>query len=168
MGVFALMPALDPPHGPKPEFGHAWASLHAALIFLAFGAFGLGSVAALMYLTQEHDLKFHKLRAILSRLPPIQRLEMLASGLITAGLGVAHRRTFDLSRCSPAKARRVLFKSDPIIFWSLFIWLVYLVLLVMHWRGKGGRRFALGALGSFVFVLLTFWGFMLLSPMHKS
>ncbi len=86
IGVFALMPALDPPHGPLPEFGHALGSLHAALILLSFGAFGLGSVAALMYLTQEHDLKFHKLRAILSLLPPIQRLEKVASGLVTTGL----------------------------------------------------------------------------------
>ena len=86
MGVFALMPALDPPHGPKPEFGNGWASLHAALIFLAFGAFGLGSVASLMFLSQDHDLKFHKLRAILSMLPPIQRMEKIASSLITAGL----------------------------------------------------------------------------------
>jgi len=168
MGVFALMPALDPPHGPKPEFGHAWVSLHAALIFLAFGAFGLGSIAALMYLTQEHDLKFHKLRAILSHLPPIQRLEKLSSQLITSGLILL---TAGLSIYPELSWERHhnYFQSDPIIFWSLFVWLLYFVLLIMHWRGKGGgRRFAIGALGSFAFVLLTFWGFMLLSPLHKS
>ena len=32
LGVFALMPALDPPHGPKPEFTGAGVSLHAAFI----------------------------------------------------------------------------------------------------------------------------------------
>jgi len=46
---------LDPPHGPKPEFGNAWASLHAALIFCHSALSASGSVAALMYLTQEHD-----------------------------------------------------------------------------------------------------------------
>ena len=60
------MPALDPPHGVHPEFIGGWPSLHGSLILLAYGAFGLASVAALMYLTQEHDLKFHKLRAIFS------------------------------------------------------------------------------------------------------
>jgi ABC-type transport system involved in cytochrome c biogenesis permease subunit len=167
MGVFALMPALDPPHGPMPEFGHAWASLHAALILLSFGAFGLGSVAALMYLTQDHDLKFHKLRAILSLLPPIQRLERVSSGLVTAGLVLL---TAGLAIYPElAKERPDLrVQNDPIILWSLFIWLVYLVLLVMRWSGKGGRRFAWGTLGSFAFILLTFWGFMLLSPLHKS
>ncbi len=167
MGVFALMPEMDPPHGPMPEFGHAWASLHAALILLSFGAFGLGSVAALMYLTQEHDLKFHKLRAILSLLPPIQRLEKVASGLVTAGL-VLFTAGLSLYPALVHQKEGVYFKSDPILFWSLFIWVIYLVLLIMRWRGRGGRRFAWGALGSFAFILLTFWGFMLLSIVHKS
>jgi ABC-type uncharacterized transport system permease subunit len=161
------MPALDPPHGPKPEFVNGWSSLHAALIFLAFGAFGLGSIAALMYLTQEHDLKFHKLRAILSRLPPIQRLEKVAGGLVATGfvlLTVGLSLYPMLLRQKPAEQARI----DPIIFWSLFVWLLYLILLVMRWRGQGGRRFAWGALGSFAFILLTFWGFMLLSPLHHS
>lgn len=170
MGVFALMPALDPPHGPVPQFGNAWASLHAALIFLSFGAFGLGSIAALMYLTQDHDLKFHKLRAILSLLPPIQRLEKLASRLIAAGL-VLLTAGLAIYPVLSWQNHHVYFyndHNDPIIFWSILVWLIYLVLLIAHWRGEGGRRFAWGALGSFAFILFTFWGFILLSPMHKS
>src|SRR5262249_42795226 len=65
VGVFALFPDLDK-RGAKPEFAHGWSSLHASLILLSYGAFGLSSLAALMYLTQERDLKFHKLRAVLS------------------------------------------------------------------------------------------------------
>jgi HemX protein len=165
MGVFALMPALDPPHSAIPQFSNAWASLHAALIFLSFGAFGLGSVAALMYLTQDHDLKFHKLRAILSMLPPVQRLEKVASGLVTIGLVLL---TAGLSLYPELMRPSQGMTFDPIIIWSLFIWLIYFVLLVLRWSGKGGRRFAWGALGSFIFILLTFWGFMLLSPLHRS
>ncbi len=166
MGVFALMPDLDQ-RGPKPEFVNAWASLHGSLILLSFGAFGLGSIAALMYLTQEHDLKFHKLRAILSRLPPIQRLEKVAGGLVLAGfvLLTAGLAIYPLLPQPKALAQTRL---DPIILWAVFIWLVYLGLLVMRWRGQGGRRFAWGALGSFAFILLTFWGFILLSPHHNS
>jgi ABC-type transport system involved in cytochrome c biogenesis permease subunit len=164
MGVFALMPDLDKtPHG----FVNGWSSLHAALIFLSFGAFGLGSVAALMYLTQEHDLKFHKLRAILSLLPPIQRLEKAASGFVAAGL-VLLSAGLALYPMLLKQKSGIYFKSDPIVIWSLFIWLLYAVLLVMRWRGQGGRRFAWGALASFAFILLTFWGFMLLSPLHNS
>src|SRR3954462_4482323 len=56
IGVFALMPSLDAAHGAGPEVTSVWISLHAALMSLAYGAFGLSSVAALMYLTQEHNL----------------------------------------------------------------------------------------------------------------
>jgi ABC-type uncharacterized transport system permease subunit len=167
MGVFALMPDLDnKPSGLNPEFINGWSSLHGALILLSFGAFGLGSAAAFMYLTLEHDLKFHKLRAILSLLPPIERLEKVASRLVTAGF-VLLTAGLSLYPLLLHQTKVAHAGSDPIIFWSLFVWLVYLGLLVMRWRGQGGRRFAWGALGSFVFVLLTFWGFILLSPLHK-
>src|SRR6185436_4218953 len=60
LGVFALMPALDV-HEARPAFVGGWASLHNALILLAYGAFGLSAVAGLMYVTQDRELKFHKL-----------------------------------------------------------------------------------------------------------
>ena len=47
VGVVALMPGLDNPYGARPEFKHDWVSLHAALILLSYGAFGLSSVAGL-------------------------------------------------------------------------------------------------------------------------
>jgi len=50
------------------------------------------------------------------------------------------------------------------VVWSIFVWGLYLALLVLHWRfAQTGRRFAWGAVGGFAFVLLTFWGFSLLS-----
>jgi HemX protein len=166
MGVFALMPALDV-RGSTPQFVNGWSSLHASLIFLSFGAFGLGSVASLMYLTQEHDLKFHKLRAILSRLPPIQRLEKVASSLILAGL-VLFTAGLSLYPKLMLEKHGAYSLTDPIIIWSGVIWLTYLSLLLMRWRGRGGRRFAWGTLLCFAFILLTYSGFFLLSPLHKS
>ena len=84
-GVFALMPALDAPHGPQPEFSGALRSLHAATILLAYGGFGLGAVAAGMLLTQRHDLKMHKIRAVLSLLPSMQRFESVTTTLVRSG-----------------------------------------------------------------------------------
>ena len=43
IGVFALMPSLDPPHGDQPVFTGGWMSLHAALILLSYGGFGLSA-----------------------------------------------------------------------------------------------------------------------------
>ena len=168
IGVFALMPGLDQSPARNPEGTSIWTSLHATLMCLAYGGFGLSSVAALMYLTQEHNLKFHKLQAIFSRLPPIQRLEivvgrLLLSGfvLLTIGLGVGG---YDLAKVQNPHT----FRGDPKIVWSAFVWLIYLGLVIMRWKfAQGGRRFALGAIGSFVFVLLTFWGTNALSPLHN-
>ncbi len=165
-GVFALMPNLDVRYGAHPEFVSAWGSLHAALILLSFGAFGLSSVAAAMYLTQEHNLKFRKLQAVFSLLPPIQRLEatvgrLLLTGfvLLTAGLAVGG---YYLHRTKGPG-----FTSDPEILWSGFVWLIYLGLIVMRWWfAQGGRKIAWGAVGTFAFVMLTFWGFYLLSGIH--
>lgn len=163
IGIFALMPSLDPPHGPKPEFGNGLASLHASLILLAYGAFGLAAVAGIMFLTQEHNLKFHKLRAVLSLLPPIQRLDVVTRRLIIAGfvlLTVGLALGKDLPR--PAG---VQFYEDPKVLWSALLWVIYLCLLVFRDR-FAGRKFAVGAIGAFAFLLLTFWGTNLLSTLH--
>jgi ABC-type uncharacterized transport system permease subunit len=167
LGVFALMPSLDTPYGSKPHFGNGLVSLHAALTLLSYGAFGLSSVAAVMYLTQEHDLKFHKLRAVFSLMPPIDRLEKITSRLLwagfillTAGLAFIPLLLKQRPELRPA--------SDPKAIWSALVWCLYLGLLLMHGRfSQSGRKFAWGAVGTFAFVVLTFWGVNLLSPAHR-
>jgi len=62
MGVYAFMLSLGLKQTVKPDFSGGGPSLHAALILLSYGTFGLSSLAALMYLNQEHDLKFHRMR----------------------------------------------------------------------------------------------------------
>jgi len=166
IGVFALMPALDV-RSTTPHFVKGWVSLHASLILLAYGTFGLSSIAGLMYLTQEHDLKFHKLRAVLSRMPSVERLERVTNRalligfvLLTVGLGLVPM----IVRENPS----LQVKGDPKVAWSIFVWLLYLALLGWRWRfSAGGRAIAWGAIGSFCFVMLTFWGFTLLSPVHN-
>src|SRR5438477_4476126 len=121
IGVFALMPGLDTSRGAPEQAVNVWTSLHAALMSLAYGAFGLSSVAALMYLTQEHNLKFHKLQAIFSLLPPIQRLEavvgrLLIGGFVLLTLGLA-LGGYDLSRQGHAEA----FRGDAKILCSIVV-----------------------------------------------
>ncbi len=168
VGVFALMPGLDTVQAARPEVPKLYTSLHAALLSLAYGCFGLSAVAALMYLTQERNLKFHKLQAVFSLLPPIQRLELVVGrllvagfGLLTVGLAIG---ALGLSQLAHPHA----FRTDPKVIWSALVWLIYLGLILMRWAfDQTGRRFALGAVGSFAFVLLTFWGTNALSPLHN-
>lgn len=165
IGVFALMPALDPPRGPKPEFTGWLASLHATMILLAYGAFGLASVAAIMFLTQQHNLKFNKLRAVLSLLPPIQRLELVTSRLVLVGFVML---TFGLLAGGRLpRPEGASFLKDAKVIWSIVLWLLYLGLQLGRWRfAVSGRPFACGVIGIFAFVLLTFWGTNLLSGLH--
>jgi len=167
IGVFALMPALDPPHpaGAPPEFSGAMVSLHAATILLAYGAFGLGAVAAAMFLMQQHDLKFHKLRAVLSLFPSIQRLEIVAVRLVFAGfilltVGLAAGRHLPRPADTP-------YWTDPKVVWSICLWFVYLALLVLRrFRAPSSRGLAISFIAAFAVLLLTFWGTNLLSPLH--
>jgi len=165
VGVFALMPSLDPPHGPKPEFSGALRSLHAATILQAYGAFGLAAVAAGMFLMQRHDLKFHKLRAMLSWFPSIQRLEVITLRLATVGF-VLLTIGLSVGWLLPRHEGKPYF-SDAKVVWSALLWLVYLESLVAYkFFGRTSRRFAIGVIIAFVFLLLTFWITNLYSGLH--
>lgn len=169
LGVFALIPDMDPKiaEGAKHDFSGALGSLHKALLLLSFGAFGLSAVAAAMFLTQEHDLKLNKFRAILSKLPPLERLEVAMSRLLWVAFGLLTAGIVASSAYLKQK-KDTFFTTDPEMLWTGGVWMFYLVLLLLHWRHKqSGKRFAWGALGSFLFVMLTFWGVYLLSPLHQ-
>ena len=100
-------------------------------------------------------------------MPPIDRLEKITSRLLWAGFilltaGLAFI-PFLLKQRPELHA-----VSDPKVIWSALVWCIYLGLLVMHSRfSQSGRKFAWGAVGTFAFVLLTFWGVNLLSPAHR-
>jgi ABC-type uncharacterized transport system permease subunit len=167
LGVFALMPGLDPPHGETPIYTNGWIRLHASLVLLAYGAFGLAAAGGLMYLRQERDLKKNKLRAILSRLPSLQRLELQAAWLLVIGLALLTLGLFIGGTRIPLPTGKS-FAGDPKVAWSMVVWLMYAGLLAAYWRWhQRGRRLAWGAVGLFAFVALTFWGFNLLSGVHQ-
>lgn len=165
VGVFALQPSLDQP-GPVFDLEHAAVSLHVALVLLAYAAFGLGSLAAGLYLLQEHGTSTPALSPLVDRLPPVARLERVllrsvGTGLIllTAGLVMS----LGLMR----ERYGVLVRPDPKITWSFLVWAVYFGLMLARLKfHRAARGLAWGALGGFAFVMLTFWGTNLLSPIH--
>ena len=166
IGVFALLTPKDVGAPGRPEFSGGWLTLHVAMFALAYGAFGLSSVAGLMYLTQERDLKLHKMRALFSFMPPITRLELIIRSLLIAGF-VLLTGALVVSAVFLHQQGHAL-TADFKILWSIFVWALYLTLIVMRWKyWRGGRRFAWGSIAAFAFVLLTFWGSSLMSPLHR-
>ncbi len=166
LGIFGLNRQLDGP-GPSPDFARGMVSLHAALILLAYGTFGLSAAAAIMYLVQEHDLRLNKLRAVLSRLPAMERLEKVIvqsmfSGLVLLSLGLS------LSIWLVIGSGKPIVRGDPKVVWSLLVWAAYLAMLIIRMaRNRGARWLAWSSVGTFAFVILTFWGTNLMSPMHQ-
>jgi ABC-type uncharacterized transport system permease subunit len=166
IGVFALLTPKDVGSASKPEFSGGWLTLHVAMFALAYGAFGLSSVAGVMYLTQERDLKLHKMRALLSFMPPMMRLELILRSLLVAGFVLL--TTALILSVFFLRQQGHAFTPDFKILWSLFVWALYLGLIIMRWKfWRGGRRFAWGSVAAFAFVLLTFWGSSLMSPLHR-
>ncbi len=166
IGVFALLTPHDVGTAGKPEFSGGWLTLHVAMFALAYGAFGLSSVAGLMYLTQERDLKLHKMRALFSLMPPIQRLELVIRILLIVGFLLLTAALVISGAYMRQQGRP--FTTDFKILWSFFVWAIYCVLLILRWTTwRGGRRLAWGTIAAFTFVLLTFWGSSLMSSIHR-
>ncbi len=166
VGVFALMPQLDV-EGPALSARQGWLSFHVALFAIAYGAFGLSSIAGIMYLVQERDLKLHKLRVIFSLMPPLQRLDLAAGRLLLAGLTMWTAALL-ISAGLARGVENVNYLQDPKILWSCLVWALYAGLVIMRWKfAQGGRKFALGAIITFAFVLLTYPLSSLLSPIHR-
>ena len=111
--------------------------------------------------------KFPRARARVALLQPIQRLEnmitiSLATGLamLTTGLG--------LGAVYVELPEGTSFQGDPKVIWSMLVWAIYGVLLLLHWKfDQRGRRYAWSAIVAFGFVILTFWGTNLLSGIHN-
>ena len=166
IGVLALMPPLDHP-GPQQSESSTWISLHAALVLLGYGAFGLSALAALMYLVQEHNLRFHKGMAVAAFMPPIQRLEGVTRKSITMGillltLGLGTGALYLKS------VRGTYVTGDAFVLYCWFTWVVYLGILTAASRfSQRGRRLAWSALGGFIFIILTFWGVWMFSGLHN-
>ena len=166
IGVFALLTPKDVGAPGRPEFSGGWLTLHVAMFALAYGAFGLSSVAGLMYLTQERDLKLHKMRALFPFMPPITRLELIIRSLLIAGFVLLTGALIVSAAFLHQQGHSLT--ADFKILWSIFVWALYLALIIMRWKyWRGGRRFAWGSIAAFVFVLLTFWGSSLMSPLHR-
>lgn len=168
IGVFALMPKLDPPHGLTPQFTDALPSTHASLSLLAYAAFGLSCAAGLMLLTQEKNLKQHKVNALLSLLPSMQRLEDSVTRLMLVGFALLTLGIVTGTIYLRENSNQFQPWGDPKIIWSVVVWFLYNGLLLARWKSiLRGRRLALCAIVSFIFVALTFWSTNLLSPIHN-
>lgn len=165
LGLFSLIPALDQPRVvPLPQ----WVSLHATFAFLAYGAYGIASSTAAMYLIQHRGLKKKQLPALTRILPPVQRIRAFAYGMLltgtlflTIGLCVGIRGHY--------QETGIWIGGDIKIFWALALWVYFsLLLAIQRWAHLRGPAMAWCILCGFIFIMLTFWVTSFLSPTHRN
>ena len=152
IAALLLVPWLDLPSKAK-LIHNTWLELHAALSIIAYGAFALASVAGVMYLAQERQLKSHNLHSIFYHLPPIRDLGVANRRLLLAGfalLSVGLGAGFAIGEIQSQWTK---------ILWSSGVWLLYAGLLVAIFLHKvSGRRVAWLSACAFLVVLSTLWG----------
>lgn len=143
----------------------AW---HVVVLLLGYGCFACASVANLLYLLQERQLRAKRFRGSLHTLPSLEALDIwghrsvtIGFALLTLGLGAglifARLRwgTFGL--------------EDPKVLWSLFTWALYGGYLgLRRTYGWGGRRAAIWCLSGFAALVVNLLIINLfLSPLHS-
>ena len=165
--VLTLMSAIRPDRLPSTAvFRGGWLLAHASSMILGYTGIFLTFVAALMYLIQENELKSKSPRGFYYRLPSLEVCvdlydRSLKFGLLFLSVGILTGFLW------ASRAWRGPWELDPKILSSLFIWLIYLILLSTRVSGDWrGRRSAYGAIVGFAATMVTFLGVSFLSGQH--
>jgi ABC-type uncharacterized transport system permease subunit len=149
---FALLPGVLQSNPARIAGGNPWHETHSATSVLGYGALALASVAGVMFLVLDKQLKEQHLKSGLFRnLPPVrellislERLLWLGGGLLTIGITAGFLMPHDQAALGHLIA-------------ALSVWTGYAVLLgVKSVRGLTGRRLSLLTVALFILSLGVF------------
>ncbi len=143
-------------HTIPPLLKSRWIFFHAGVAFLAYAAFFLTFVSAVLYLVQEKELKHKHFRFLYFRLPSLHVCDELLRRSLYAGF-VLMSVTIVTGALWAQQAWGRYWSWDPKETASLITWAIYLLLLNYRlsaaWRGRWASY--IGIVG-FVSVLCTF------------
>ncbi len=165
--VLTLIAALHPGQSFEAAgFRGGWLLVHISSTILGYTGLFLTSVAAIMYLIQENELKSKNPRAFYYRLPSLDVCDelyyrSLVFGLLFLTVGILTGFVW------ASRAWRGPWELDPKILASLVTWVIYLVLFSTRLSGSWrGRRGAYVAIFGFAAMMVTFLGISFLSGQH--
>ncbi len=127
-----------------------WIELHAALSLIAFGAFGLASISAIMFLVQEKQLKSQHPTTIFHYLPPMRLLEAVTLRLLWLGwvlLSISFAAGW-----LPSHSISGMKFGISLLVWGSYV----LTLFLYHKHRVGAHHLALMAILIFFFALMIF------------
>ena len=142
------------PANPPLEF-------HASISLVAYGAFALACIAAVMYLVQERQLKTHHLHSIFYHLPPLTELFAAITRLLWWGFAL-----YTLGLASG------FFVGEPLpwvqIVCAVSVWVLYaLILQGRYFRWFAPKRVAALCIVGFSAALMLLWGITFTAQTHS-
>ena len=148
-----LIPQWDLVRGQKLFGDNPWIEIHAALAVFSYGVFGLLALTSLMQLLQNWSLKNKRLNGLFWFLPSVVQLEQINYRLVMLGVMLL---TFSLSVGATWWVRNTDSVHWPKLLVTLTVWLSYLAILLLRWRGRlVSVRFAWVCLVMFCLALLS-------------
>ena len=149
--TFALIAPIDIRHTQKLP-ANSWLEFHASMSMVAYGAFALACIAAIMYLVQERQLKTHHLHSIFYHLPPLDNLYAAITRLLWWGFVL-----YTLGLVSG------FFVGHPLphiqVICAFGVWILYAAILQgRHLRRLAPKRVAALCIVGFSAALTLLWG----------
>ena len=157
--TFALVAPIDHSHRTKLP-PNSWLEFHASMSLVAYGAFALACIAAVMYLVQERQLKTHQLHSIFYHLPPLTDLFAAITRLLWWGFAL-----YTLGLISG------FFVGEPLpwvqVFCAFGVWILYgLILQGRHLRWFAPKHVAALCIIGFSAALTLLWGITFTAQAH--
>ena len=145
--------------------GAAWLfPVHTTLLLFAYASFFVAFAASVMYLWQERELRLKKFGAFFHRLPSLTAVDDIASTSASVGFTLLTLGILTGVIWSQARSGRV-WHNDPVEFFALLTWVLYLTLLHYRVQWRGRKAAWLGVAG-FALVVCTFAGAVVLGGYH--
>jgi len=145
--------------------GAAWLfPVHTTLLLFAYASFFVAFASSVMYLWQERELRLKKFSAVFHRLPSLTTVDDIGSTAASVGFTLLTLGIVTGVIWSQARNGR-MFHNDPVEFFALLTWVLYLTLLHFRVQWRGRKAAWLGVAG-FALVVCTFVGALLLGGYH--
>jgi len=151
--VSLLITHWDMKHGTRMFGDNPWIEAHAAIAVFSYGIFGLLALTSIMQLLQNWSLKNKRLDGLFWFLPSVVQLEQINYRFLVLGVTLL---SVSLSFGASWWVRNTDSVHLPKLAVTLTIWVSYLVVLLLRWRGKiVSVRFAWVCLVMFCLALLS-------------
>lgn len=148
-------------HSIPPSLRSGWVYFHSSIAFLAYAAFFLTFVSAILYLIQEKELKEKKFRFFYFRLPSLPVCGELLRRSLFVGF-IAMSLTIVTGAFWAQQAWGRFWSWDPKETAALVTWVIYLILLnyclSSKWHGKRAAYISIIGFASTLFTFCVRWG----------